>query len=289
MDPLLITARLRQNNRSPTNSSRLLCLILLVLLALPAISQYDNDYNEDYVKEVLEEDYRNDADYENPYATDADEERLQRQREEAEDRRKAEEMRLARDKAERVQREREAQFEAELSRMSEEKRKAAKLQKRKDAKIVKKVIKAAKNANHYGVLGLHNMEIRIPSRSIKLGPKIKFTIPGFQLFQITPNKIKKAYRSRAIAVHPDKNRDGRANEAFIAVENSSTILSDERLRKEYDEALRMRRLQRRQAVSGKAGDVMGVILGAMSKGFGIFRLVLGPFTFPALILGALII
>ena len=265
----------------------ILCvLILLLLTSAPAMSQYSDD---DYVKEVLEEDYRNDADYENPYATDDDEERLKREREEEEERRKAEEMRRAREAADKIQRERDAQFEAELSRMSEEKQKAAKLQKRKDAKVVKRVLKAAKHGDHYGVLGLRNMKLAIPSRSISLNSKVKFTIPGFELFQITASKIKRAYRSRAVATHPDKNRDGRANEAFIAVENSASVLSDEKQRKKYDEEVRARRLLQRQKVSGKAGDAMGLVLGCMRKGFAIFRSVLGPFAFPVLILGSLII
>lgn len=261
-------------------------VLILLLLNAPAMAQYADD---DYVKEVLEEDYRNDADYENPYATDDDEERLKRQREEAEKQRMAEERRLAREAAEKVQRERDAQFEADLSRMSDEKQKAAKLQKRKDAKIVKRVLKAAKNGDHYGVLGLRNMKLAIPSRSISLGSKIKFTIPDFALFQINASTIKRAYRSRAVATHPDKNRDGRANEAFIAVENSASVLSDEKQRKKYDDEVRARRLQLRKKVSGKAGDVMGLVLGCMKKGFAIFRSVLGPFAFPVLILGSLII
>lgn len=272
--------------RKKTLMMNMLTLILLLLAAPGAVmSQYSDD---DYVNEVLEEDYRNDADYENPYMTDDDEARLNQQRDTAEENRKAEEMRRAKEAADRIQREREAQFEEELSRMSEEKQKAAKVLKRKDAKIVKQVLKASKHGDHYGVLGLRNMKLAIPPRTISLGTKIQFTIPGFELFAIHANHIKRAYRSRAVAVHPDKNRDGRANEAFYAVENAASVLSDEKTRQEYDEAVRRRRLQQRQMVSGKAGYVTGLVLRSMRKGFAVFRSVLGPFAFPVLILGSLI-
>jgi curved DNA-binding protein CbpA len=139
-----------------------------------------------------------------------------------------------------------------------------------------------------GTLGLRNWEIQIKPRSISLGPK-KFSIPGFNLFHISPNAIRKAYRARAIAVHPDKNRDGRANEAFIAVEASASILADEKLRGDYDEKQRLARIQRRKANSKMVGDALEAGIGAMRRAIHVFQSVLGPFAFPVFILGALII
>jgi hypothetical protein len=166
--------------------------------------------------------------------------------------------------------------------------KNAKKQKQKDAKIVKQVIKAAKNEDHYGVLGLRNWEVNINPWSISLGPK-KLTVPGFKLFHISPSKIRKAFRKRSMTVHPDKNRDGRANEAFVAVENSASILSDDKLREEYDKKLLKLRLQQRQKVSRVTGDIADIGYRALSRAIRVFRSVLGPFALPAFILGALVI
>ncbi|OEU08798.1 heat shock protein DnaJ, partial [Fragilariopsis cylindrus CCMP1102] len=47
--------------------------------------------------------------------------------------------------------------------------------------------------------------------------------------------IRKQFRTRAMQIHPDKNNDGRAQEAFIAVENAASILSDKQQRNIYDE------------------------------------------------------
>ena len=262
--------------------------LLLLLLAFLGVTscqyQSDTDYD-DYVKEVLEEDYRNDEDYyDNPY-DDFDREELLRKKQEA---KLAEEERLKAEQAEKEAREREAKFEAELSRMSAEKKKAAKRQKKRDTKIVKQVIKAAKQENHYAVLGLRNWEISINPRSISIGPK-QFTIPGFKLFHISPSKIKKAYRNRGKMTHPDKNRDGHANEAFIAVENSASLLSDEKLREEYDKQLRQLHIQQRQKASRIAAEIRDTGVGAIMKTTRLFRSVLGPFALPVFILGALII
>jgi len=255
----------------------MIIIIFSLTLFTGAAAEYD-----DYVKQVLEEDYRNDSHYKNSYISDADEERLQRNKEEAEERPKQEEVK-------KLEREREMQFEKELSRMSEDKKKAAIKQKKSDARIVRKVLKAAENENHYSVLGLSGIDLKIPSQSISLGPKLKLKIPGFHLFHATPSKIKKAYRTRSKAVHPDKNRDCRAKEAFVAVENSASILSDERLRKQYDDALHARRLKKQQAVTGKIGRVIGLITRSFKSGFNVVRRILGPFAFPVLILGALVI
>lgn len=255
------------------------------LLIRPSHSQY-HDYD-DYVKEVLEEDYRNAEDYDDSPYDDFDREEMLRQKQQE---RMEEEERLAREEASKAAREREAQFEAELSRMSAENQKAARKQKRNDAKIVKQILRAAGKENHYAVLGLRNLELKINPRpiSISIGPQ-KITIPGFKLFHISPNKIRRAYRCRAMAVHPDKNRDGRANEAFIAVENSASILSDEKLREEYDEKLRAVRLQQKQKVVKMGRNMVNSALGAVRKSVKIFCSVLGPFAWPVFILGVLII
>jgi len=260
-------------------------LLVISTIFLPAKFIKADDY--DYVKEVLEDDeshsYGEDYMYTDDYY---EQQRLQQ--EEAERQRQSEEERLAREKVDRIAAEREKDFQAELARMSEEQRKAAIQLKKKDSRVVRSVLKAAKKNNLYAVLGIRNWNLQIPSRDIKIA-NFKFTIPGI-VFNLTSLKaIKKAYRKRAMAVHPDKNRDGHAQEAFIAVENAASILSDKRLRDKYDEEKKLSRLERREESKDLVFNGLAKVMSALRMIFQAIRIVLGPFTTPVLIILAVLI
>jgi hypothetical protein len=264
-------------------------LVAFILLSSIAFASAHDDYD-DYVKEVLEEDQQDHYDgymYEDDHASSY-QENLRQQEEDSEQRRAAKQEGLEQEKVDRVAQEREEAFEKELAKMDKEKQKAAIRQKKKDAKLVRSILKAAENDRHYSVLGIHNWQLRIPPREFHLAGK-KVSIPGVTVKHTTTKDIRKAYRNRALAVHPDKNRDGLAVQAFVAVENSASILSDEKLRQQYDQEMKLVAMQRR-AESKK------VIAGALDsvKRFGskiawIFRKVLGPFATPVLIILALLI
>ena len=100
--------------------------------------------------------------------------------------------------------------------------------------------------------------------------------------------IRKAYRQRAMVVHPDKNKDGRAQEAFIAVEESASILSDNTLREQYDKELQLYRRERWQSqlelVSGFVNTFYSTLVGMLKA----LRMILGPFATPVIIIGLLI-
>jgi len=264
-------------------------LVITIFFLHSSVAQVDAEY--DYVREVLDEDELHSSDHDSAHMDERDyesyQERTRRKLEEEELRLQAEEERRAREKAERVQREREAAFEAELKQMAEEEQKKARKQKRKDAKIVRSVLRAAKRENYYAVLGLRNWEIRIPSRSVKIAGA-GFTIPGFKLFHISQKAIRRAYRRLANTVHPDKNRDGRAEEAFIAVENAASILSDESTRAEYDELITEVQRRRREEHAANVRDAIDGIFRLIRRIIAIFRRILGPFGVPVLILGVLI-
>jgi hypothetical protein len=125
------------------------------------------------------------------------------------------------------QQEREAAFTAEIAKMTAKERKVACMQKKKDVRIVHRILRAAnaKHANHYAVLGLRNWELITSSCTFKL-VSLAFRFPEVALFRISNEAIQEAYHILAMAVHPDKSRDGRAEEAFIAVENSAFILTE---------------------------------------------------------------
>jgi Skp family chaperone for outer membrane proteins len=280
-------------NQSSCRSSRSKWLIIVVALLLCVSSTVAQDDDYDFVKEVLDEDQENYADdiYEDEIYEDAPEtheEEMLRKQQEAELKRKEEKERIAREKADRIQEEREAAFAAEVAKMSDEQQKVARKQKKVDARIVRRILRAAKNDNHYAVLGLRNWELQTPSRTIKLASLV-FRIPGFALFHISPKAIKKAYRKLAMTVHPDKNLDGRATEAFIAVENSASILTDETKRVEYDDMVREIWRERREIARKKAVESVDGTLHFFGRIVQVFRRVLGPFAFPVFILGCLLI
>jgi len=228
------------------------------------------DDGDEFVRQVLEEEEEHYGDtHEQPDSQRAEEARLEK-----EAFKRAEEERIAQELAEQVRLQREAEFEAELARMNEEQQKAAKKQKRNDARIVRQVLKADRKKRLYGVLGLRNFDIHI-------GP--------LTLFRADTSAIRRAYRTRARAVHPDRNRDGRAQEAFIAVENAASILSDEEQRELYDEEVRLARQLQRKEMKQAANTVKNTIGKYLNRVTWVFRRIFGPFATPIFILGCLMI
>ena len=187
-------------------------------------------------------------------------------------------------KAEQIRLQREAAYEASLKKMNEEERKKAQKQKAVDAKVVSRILKHASKGNHYAVLGIRNLEFQ-------LGPYfiLNWSVGPFVLFHTKTKEIKRVYRNLARVVHPDKNKDGRAEEAFHAIETSAAILTDEKKRKDYDKRLITARRRRNKEVTGKFVDISGRIwngsVGAMTTA----KKVLGPFSTPILVVGALLV
>jgi len=175
----------------------------------------------------------------------------------------------AKKKAEEIANKREAEYLAELEQIKDEKaRKMLKRQKRRDSQIVKRVLRNSENERHYSVLGL-----KCKWGEIRIGPLSFCKTPS--------GEIKRAYRKMARLVHPDKNRDGRAGQAFDALENSAALLMDPTKKKFYD--LRLT-LQREEAFAKAIAMIQNAWLSIRT----VFRL-LGPFAPPILILLALII
>ncbi|KAL7540843.1 hypothetical protein ACHAWF_006797 [Thalassiosira exigua] len=186
--------------------------------------------------------------------------------------------------AERIRQKREAAFEAELRRMNEEERKRAKRQKAKDAKVVRRILKAHEDGRHYAVLGIRNTEIQ-------LGPYyvFNFSLGPFVLFRVKTKDIKRVYRNLARTVHPDKNKDGRAEEAFHALESSAAILTDEKRRADYDKRIIATRRRRNKEAAERAVGAGQLVWSRSVSTLRVAKRVLGPFSTPILVLGALII
>ena len=184
--------------------------------------------------------------------------------------------------AERIRLKREASFQAELKKMNEDQRKRAQQQKKKDAKIVNRILKASKAGKHYSVLGIHNFEVQ-------LGPYyvFNFSIGPIVLFRVKTKAIKRVYRNLARTVHPDKNKDGRAEEAFHALEQSAAVLTDEKQRQEFDRKLISARRRRNQYAVDSVMSGCQMAWSQTASTFKMTKKVLGPFSTPILVLGAL--
>jgi hypothetical protein len=223
-----------------------------------------HEYDDDYVQKQQEEMMRQ-------------EQLRQQEATSAQDRQMEQEL-------ERIRQQREAEFEANLTKMNDDQQKAALKQKKKDAKVVKGILKAADKENHYAVLGLFNFELTIGPIKI-----YKYQIGPFTFFRPNAKDVKKAYRKSAMLTHPDKNRDGRATEAFVKVEESASILTDDTQRDDYDRLRKLERLARHAAIMKLVKLVVSTARAQLSRVIWIFKNLLGPFATPIFILGCLII
>lgn len=168
-----------------------------------------------------------------------------------------------------IAQEREAKNQKELEIVQDvNSKKSLKRQINRDNKIVRKILKQSEKNRHYSVLGL-----KCRWGEINLGP--------FCFCKISQGEVKKAYRNVAKLVHPDKNRDARAHEAFEALEKSAAILMDHTKKREYDKTLK----KQRKVFFGKINSSLRRFWQITWS----FAKILGPSATPISILLALII
>ena len=53
-------------------------------------------------------------------------------------------------------------------------------------------------------------------------------------YDATPKQLQKAYRKRALKLHPDRNPDPKAHDQFQKLKKSYDVLGDEHKRKKFD-------------------------------------------------------
>jgi hypothetical protein len=280
--------------------------IILVSTTTLIVVKAEDVYADEYVRQVIEEEQEHYG-YDDPYyrydeyhaadsSTKSDDDHGQQEQQQQDDtmteeeRRRLEGERRAKEEADRIAAERERKFQKELERMNEEQQKVALKQKRKDHRKVESVLKAARKNDLYGVLGMKNWNIKIPSRTMRI-PFLNFSIasPGITIKETTTNEIRKQFRTRAKQMHPDKNKDGRAQEAFIALENAAAILQDPTQRSIYDKEMSIQRQEsmaaNKQLVTGTIRSITQMI-GQIIK---VTHTILGPFFTSVMIIVALII
>ena len=295
----------------------LLVTILLAVFVSRINGQTTTDNSDEYVRQVLEEERQHyysggdnvmDDEYvmyqEYDYSTgqrddfnegnggpEEDEETIrQRQQQAKAEQIQMEEERRAQEQADKLAAQRERQFQSELDRMNEEQRKAALRQKRKDKRRVQAVLKAAKHNDLYGVLGLNNWTLKTNEIRLKI-PGIPWgglVIPSITIKETTDKDIRRSFRTMSKLVHPDKNRDGHATEAFIAVEEAAAVLGDPTQRAAYDEE---RRRQRSDELDSKKHAVTTTVRSfwnVSAQTIKTTKTVLGPFATPVFIIAFLI-
>mmetsp|Transcript_31190 Transcript_31190/g.75388 ORF Transcript_31190/g.75388 Transcript_31190/m.75388 type:complete len:176 (+) Transcript_31190:592-1119(+) len=174
--------------------------------------------------------------------------------------------------------------------MNQEQRKAALRQKRKDKRRVQAVLKAAKHNDLYGVLGLKNWTLKTKEVRFKI-PGIPWgglVIPSITIKETTDKDIRRSFRTMSKLVHPDKNRDGHATEAFIAVEEAAAVLGDPTQRAAYDDERKKQRSE--QLDSGKHAVTTTVrsFWNVGTQTIKTTKTVLGPFATPVFIIAFLI-
>jgi hypothetical protein len=281
------------------------------MMMMMARAASDTSYD-DFVQEVIEEDaWRHEEDeYEDedfvyeeeepPTPEDSYEERLRRKREEERLKAQAEEERRQRQEAEEA-------FSQELDRLAPEQQKLLKQKRRKDGQIVQRVLSAWQRQDYYAVLGIRRFfpeGVTLIRGRNKGGAEdghadkhesppfykiwdivLRRTWPAWTVLRVPTRQIQQAYRSRAVQVHPDKNRDPRTSQAFVAVQDAVSILSDPKLRKEYEEERRQHRQAVRQAWKDRYHRVVHTTLRPIWK---VAHKVVGPMTVPIVVVGALV-
>mmetsp|Transcript_1133 Transcript_1133/g.1648 ORF Transcript_1133/g.1648 Transcript_1133/m.1648 type:complete len:217 (-) Transcript_1133:316-966(-) len=161
----------------------------------------------------------------------------------------------------------------------------------RERRLVNSIIKNVEQARYYEALGLHESpkwERRFKFALFENTPK-EFVFFDFTLFRASGTEIKRAYRQRALGVHPDKNGHPLAAQAFDALENAKQALMDEREREEYDRVVKEHYRRVDEARMETATRLVGFAYQKTMDAFVVVKKVAGPFAMPLIIVGAIII
>jgi hypothetical protein len=271
-----------------------------------AVILTDKDYNE-FVQEVVEEDawHHDQTEGETPNSEEEfkrrkiEEELLRQQKQEQQQQQQQE----ARAEQLRHQAAEEA-FVREMESLSAEQQKALRKKRRQDSRIVQRILQAWERQDYYTVLGLRwffpegitlirgrgFVEDASSSRQEKTKFSLKEAIwhlkwPPLVIMRTSQRKIQQANRKRAMQVHPDKNRDPRSDQAFVAIQDAFAVLSDPVRRRNYEAQRRLDRIAIRQAWKKRYHQFIDATL---RPTWTVFRRFVSPFAVPFFIIAALV-
>jgi len=196
----------------------------------------------------------------------AEEGKSERARMEAEREREVEEERKRK-----VREARDRKFEDDLKRMDKQQRDKARRKRKDDAKVINKILNAGEDL--YSIMGI----------------KGTWWNPLSNPTSISQSGVKKRYRNLARKIHPDKNRDSGAEEAFDIVQDAYEVLSDKMKKREYDRKRERMRVNKREERKEMVNEGAGKVWGTARVVCKVVSTVLGPASTSFFLLGALII
>lgn len=174
-------------------------------------------------------------------------------------------------------RRREEAWEREVKAMNGDAAKVARAKKRGDKKVIDKVLRAHKRQDLYAVLGIEPKWWQV------------WTLLLDNTRGVTAKQVKLAYRTMAKRIHPDKNRDARAEDAFDALQEAHEVLADGEAKRAYD---RRRENARRNSRDDRLSVLVDSVVGAWGRTAGVVgkvSRVLGPLAPSAFVYSALVL
>merc|ERR1711862_733245 len=158
---------------------------------------------------------------------------------------------------------------------------------KKNSKLINHIIKSYNNKNYYSVLKLQPLWMN------DMISKIPYPISNILPLSCHDEKsIKKSYRKLSKKIHPDKNNSNKNNnsiEAFIALEESTKILLNNVTKKEYDNNLRMIRNEVYNTWLKRYTYILNIIKNIIINVRNVFKIIIGPFLTPFLIMFSVLI
>ena len=166
---------------------------------------------------------------------------------------------------------REAAWEQELKAMKKNERQEAIRRRKNDKKVIDKVLKS-----------------KSAYETLSLKPKW-YEVWKKEGVGVSVKQVKKAYRNMAKRIHPDKNQDSRAEDAFDMLQEAYEILSVPESKKAYDRKLILQKQSTREDQLSNAQDMAVNAFERSRLMTKIVSTLLGPFAPSFFMLCALII
>jgi hypothetical protein len=183
--------------------------------------------------------------------------------------------------------EREKAWTSELAAMNKASRKAATKRRKIDKREVDKVLKANERKDLYAVLGIGKGGSASTGIKDFVWKKLKYMLRGTR--GVSSKDVKASYRLIAKRIHPDKNKDSRAEEAFDAVQDAYEILADPIKKRAFDREVLAEARNRREGAIENAQESTRFVWRRVSDVVRICKRIIKPFSSAFLVFVGLLI